>query len=215
MPKVSEDFLLARREEIIDACAKLYETMNFKDITFKEIGKITSFNRTSIYNYFDTKEEIFLALMQREYESWSAELESLVSSNGKMTRDELAKALAHSLEKRERLLKLLSMNHFDMEENSRYENLVEFKKAYGNSLKAVQHCLDKFCPDMNPQDKENFLYAYFPFMYGIYPYAVVSEKQKKAMEDAGVGFVYHSVYELSYNCLKKLLATDKGGGEQA
>lgn len=215
MPKVSEDFLLARREEIIDACAKLYETMNFKDITFKEIGKITSFNRTSIYNYFDTKEEIFLALMQREYESWSAELESLVSSNDKMTRDELAKALAHSLEKRERLLKLLSMNHFDMEENSRYENLVEFKKAYGNSLKAVQHCLDKFCPDMNPQDKENFLYAYFPFMYGIYPYAVVSEKQKKAMEDAGVGFVYHSVYELSYNCLKKLLATDKEGGEQA
>ena len=215
MPKVSEEFLLARREEIIDACAQLYETMNFKDITLKEIGKVTSFNRTSIYNYFDTKEEIFLALMQREYESWTAELEELVTVNAKMTRDELAKALAHSLEKRERLLKLLSMNHFDMEENSRYENLVEFKRAYGNSLKAVQHCLDKFCPDMNPQDKEDFLYAYFPFMYGIYPYAVVSEKQKKAMEDAGVGFVYHSVYELSYNCLKKLLATDRKGREQA
>ncbi|MBR2215740.1 MAG: TetR/AcrR family transcriptional regulator [Selenomonadaceae bacterium] len=206
MPKVSEEFLLARREEIIDACAKLYETMNFKDITLKEIGKVTSFNRTSIYNYFDTKEEIFLALMQREYESWSAELEALVQNNARLTRDELAKALARSLEKRERLLKLLSMNHFDMEENSRYENLVEFKRAYGNSIKAVEHCLDKFCPDMTPQEKEDFLYAYFPFMYGIYPYAIVSEKQKNAMENARVGFVYHSVYELSYNCLKKLLA---------
>ena len=206
MPKVSEEFLLARREEIIDACAKLYETMNFKDITLKEIGKVTSFNRTSIYNYFDTKEEIFLALMQREYESWSAELEALVQNNACLTRDELAKALARSLEKRERLLKLLSMNHFDMEENSRYENLVEFKRAYGNSIKAVEHCLDKFCPDMTPQEKEDFLYAYFPFMYGIYPYAIVSEKQKNAMENARVGFVYHSVYELSYNCLKKLLA---------
>ncbi|MBQ1509791.1 MAG: hypothetical protein IIZ54_02690 [Selenomonadaceae bacterium] len=48
-------------------------------------------------------------------------------------------------------------------------------------------------------------YSRFPFMYGIYPYAVVTEKQRKAMEDARVGFVYHSVYELSYNCLKKLL----------
>ena len=41
MPKVSEEFLLARREEIIDACATLYQTMSFKDITIKEIGKIT------------------------------------------------------------------------------------------------------------------------------------------------------------------------------
>lgn len=206
MPKVSEEFLLARREEIIDACAQLYETMNFKDITLKEIGKVTSFNRTSIYNYFDTKEEIFLALMQREYEAWSAELGELVASHDRMTRDELAKALAHSLEGRERLLKLLSMNHFDMEENSRYENLVEFKKAYGASIKAVERCLDKFCTEMTAAEKKEFLYAYFPFMYGIYPYAVVTDKQKKAMAEAGVDFVYYSIYELTYNCLKKLLA---------
>ena len=205
MPKVSEEFLLARREEIIDACAKLYETMSFKEVTLKEIGTVTSFNRTAIYNYFNTREEIFLALMQREYERWTAELDEMVQGHEQMTRDELARALAHSLEKRERLLKLLSMNHFDMEENSRYENLVEFKKAYGESIRAVGRCLDKFCPEMSEKDKEEFLYVYFPFMYGIYPYAVVTEKQRKAMEDAGVGFVYHSVYELSYNCLKKLL----------
>ncbi|MBQ1335658.1 MAG: TetR/AcrR family transcriptional regulator [Selenomonadaceae bacterium] len=205
MPKVSEEFLLARREEIIDACAKLYETMSFKEVTLKEIGQVTTFNRTAIYNYFNTKEEIFLALMQREYECWTRELDELIKAHEQMTRDELARALAHSLEKRERLLKLLSMNHFDMEENSRYENLVEFKKAYGESIRAVGRCLDKFCPEMNEKDKEEFLYVYFPFMYGIYPYAVVTEKQRKAMEDAGVGFVYHSVYELSYNCLKKLL----------
>ena len=190
MPKVSEEFLLARREEILDACAKLYENMSFKDITLKEIGKITSFNRTAIYNYFNSKEEIFLALMQREYECWSAEVDGLVQDHEQMTRDEIAQALSHLLEKHERLLKLLSMNHFDLEENSRYENLVEFKKAYGESIRAVARCLDN---------------VYFPFMFGIYPYAVVTEKQGKAMEDAGVGFVSHSIYELSYTCLKKLL----------
>jgi len=205
MPKVSEEFLLARREEILDACAKLYENMSFKDITLKEIGKITSFNRTAIYNYFNSKEEIFLALMQREYECWSAEVDGLVQDHEQMTRDEIAQALSHLLEKHERLLKLLSMNHFDLEENSRYENLVEFKKAYGESIRAVARCLDKFCPEMSEQDKEEVLYVYFPFMFGIYPYAVVTEKQGKAMEDAGVGFVSHSIYELSYICLKKLL----------
>ena len=209
MPKVTEEFLQARRDEIIDACAKLYETMSFKDISFKEIGKVISFNRTSIYNYFDTKEEIFLALMQREYELWVKELNALQSKNASLSREELADALARSLEKRSRLLKLLSMNHFDMEENSRYENLVEFKRAYGNSIKAVKRCLDKFCSDMTEKEKQEFLYAYFPFIYGIYPYAVVSEKQRKAMAEAGIDFVYHSVYEITYNCLCKLLMTDR------
>lgn len=206
MPKVTEEFLLARREEIIAACAKLYETMSFKDITLKEIGRVTSFNRTSIYNYFDTKEEIFLALMQKEYELWIEELDALTDSKETVTKDELAAALAHTLENRTRLLKLLSMNHFDMEENSRRENLVEFKKAYGDSIKAVRRCLDKFCPDMSEDDKQNFLYAYFPFIYGIYPYTTVSEKQKQAMEEAGVDFVYNSVYEISYKFLRKLLS---------
>ena len=44
--------------------------MGFKDITIRDIGARTSFTRTSIYNYFQTKEEIFLALLQREYEAW-------------------------------------------------------------------------------------------------------------------------------------------------
>ena len=33
MPKGSEELTNARKEEIINACASLYETMGFKDIT--------------------------------------------------------------------------------------------------------------------------------------------------------------------------------------
>ena len=77
MPKGSEELTHARKEEIIDACAALYETMGFRDITIRDIGAKTSFTRTSIYNYFQTKEEIFLALLQREHERWSADLEEL------------------------------------------------------------------------------------------------------------------------------------------
>lgn len=63
-----------RREEIINACEELYKKENFKDITLKQIGEKTTFSRTSIYNYFQTKEEIFLALFQREYEKWIEDL---------------------------------------------------------------------------------------------------------------------------------------------
>ena len=78
MPKGSEELTLARREEIVNACAALYETMGFKEITIRDIGEKTSFTRTSIYNYFQTKEEIFLALFQREYELWREDLEAVL-----------------------------------------------------------------------------------------------------------------------------------------
>ena len=50
MFKGTPELIAQRREEIINACEQLYQTMNFKDITLKEIGAATSFNRTSIYN---------------------------------------------------------------------------------------------------------------------------------------------------------------------
>ncbi len=205
MPRSSQELTNARREEIIRACASLYETMSFKDITIKEIGAVTSFTRTSIYNYFQTKEEIFLALFQQEYEKWTAELTQVAAENDALTNDELAKALALSLEKRSMLLKLLSMNLYDMEDNSRIERLVLFKKAYGNSIKAVAHLLEKFCPQMNETERQRFIYAFFPFIYGVYPYTTVTEKQQLAMQEAGINFTYHSVYEMVYACSKQLL----------
>ena len=125
MPKGSPELTASRKEEIVNACEKLYQTMSFKEITIKDIGAVTSFTRTSIYNYFQTKEEIFLALMQREYELWAEEMNELAKENETMTTEEFSSALAHSLEKHEQLLKLLAMNHYDMEENSRPERLTE------------------------------------------------------------------------------------------
>lgn len=205
MPKGSEALTNARREEIINACSSLYKTMSFKEITLKEIGKATSFTRTSIYNYFQTREEIFLALLQREYELWSGTLKQIQAEHEKMTRLEFAEVLAHSLEERVNLLKVMSVNHYDMEENSRLERLVEFKKAYGQSIAQVRNCLDKFFPDMTPADKQDFIFSFFPFMFGIYPYTVVTEKQKEAMMQAGVNYVYMSIYEITFAEARKLL----------
>lgn len=205
MPKGSEALTRARKEEIINACADLYETMNFKDVTLKDISKKTSFTRTLIYYYFHTKEEIFLALLQREYEAWIEDLEVLLNTYEQMSVEQFADALAQSLERRHRLLKLMSMNHYDMEANSRMENLVAFKVVYGNAMKAVTRCLEKFFPQLSPLERQSFIYAFFPFMFGIYPYTVVTDKQREALAQANADYVYYSIYELTHSMVLKLL----------
>ncbi|MEY8392938.1 TetR/AcrR family transcriptional regulator [Lachnospiraceae bacterium] len=205
MPKGSPELTQVRHDEIVDACAKLYETMGFNEITMKEIANFTSFTRPSIYNYFQTKEEIFLALFRREYEIWTEDLDRLNPSGGGNTRLDFAESIAHTLERRERLLKLLSTNLYEMEQSSRTENLVSFKVAYGASIDAVRNCLKRFCPDIGVQETEDFIFSFFPLIYGIYPYAAVTEQQKEAMEKAGIHYQYMSIYEIAFLGARKLL----------
>ena len=179
--------------------------MSFKEINLKEIGNVTSFSRPTIYNYFHTKEEIFLALFEREYDRWNAELEDILNSDGNYTGKQIADKIAGSLQSRAQLLRLLSMNNFEMEANSREELLASFKRAYGRSLDLFRSILEKHCPEMSAEEVNAVIYVFFPFMFGIYPYAEVTEKQKKAMEEAEVDYKYQTIYEITYNCLIRLL----------
>ena len=205
MRKVTPEQIARKREEIVSACEQLYQTMSFREITLKEIGNITSFSRPTIYNYFETKEEIFLALFQREYDRWNEDLTAILNGDEQMTKAELSEKIASSLAGREQLLKLLSMNNFDMEANSRQELLTAFKQSYGRSMHLMCMLLEKFCPDMSVTDIQNFIYTFYPFMFGIYPYTAVTERQKTAMKEAGINYVYQTVYGLTYSCLIRLL----------
>ena len=205
MPKGSAELTNSRREEIIAACRKLFQSMSYKEITIKEIAEETSFTRPSIYNYFETKEEIFLALFQAEYEAFAEELNLLCEERESLSPDELASALAQALDRRPMLLKLLSMNLYDMEENARLERLVEFKTAYRDFISAVDHCLQKFCPTLGEKSRQTFLYSFLPFMFGLYPYTMATDKQKAAMEKAGIAYAPVSTYELAYAGIRVLL----------
>ena len=128
MPRGSEALTQARREEI---------------------GKITSFTRTSIYNYFQTKEEIFLALIGREFDLWSDALEQALAEEQTLDRARLAEILADTLSARTLLLKILSMNMFEIEENSSVEQLTAFKRTFGRSFACVDALLAKAAPELD------------------------------------------------------------------
>lgn len=207
MPRASEELTSARKDEIINACAELYGTMGFREITIRDIGARTSFTRTSIYNYFQTKEEIFLALLEREHRLWIADIEAVERENEAMSVEGFAGALSSTLEKRKIMLKLMSMNLYDMECNSRLENLVEFKHAYADAIVAIRRCLEKFFPRMTAADIREFELAFFPFLFGVYPYTSHSEKQKAAMELAGVKHEEYSVGKIVKDFAARVLGS--------
>lgn len=59
---------------------------------------------------------------------------------------------------------------------------------------------------MTAHEVRNFVYIFFPYLFGIYPYTYVTEKQRTAMKNAGVDYATLSVYDLAYACVHSLLA---------
>lgn len=205
MPKGSIELAIKRREEVISVCEKLYEKTSFKDITLKQIGDATLLGRTSIYNYFDTKEEIFLAILKKEYDLWDTDLTEIKENNEQMTAESFSVAIAHSLEKRERLLKILSMNLYDLESFSRVENLTQFKFSYKATLETLSACITKFFKGKGESGAEEFIYVFFPFLFGVYPYVFATEKQRNAMQNAGIEYKSLTIFEIIKNCVYNLL----------
>ena len=200
MIKGTPELVAGRREEIMNACQRLYRTMSFKEITLKEIGSELPFSRPTIYNYFETKEEIFLGLFEREYRLWVRDLEAIEAKA-----DTLAEQIARTLEPRALMLRLLAVNLYDMEENSRMERLVEFKQAYRASVETFDRLLQKAFPHWSDAERRETLVAAFQFLHGVYPYAHSTAKQLEAMEKAGVRYDKKSIYELSLVGLNKIL----------
>lgn len=199
-----KDTIDRRREEIMDACERLYETMGFHAITIKDISTETSFSRPSIYNYFQTKEEIFLGLLSREYMKWNDALKSIIEINADMDEDSLARAIAKSMEERKTLLKISAMNLYEIEENSRDELLVEYKRTFKKSIELFDECLKKHLA-ISDQKSEQIRYAFFPYMYGIYPYSYPTDKQISAMDEVKLSHRDVTIYEMTYQFLKLVL----------
>ena len=192
-----------RKEEVINACEKLYEKLDFKDINIKLIGEQISVGRTSIYNYFGTKEEIFLALLEREYLKWNEDLSALLQ-NEKLDKEVFINKITESLIKRKTLLKLISMNMFEMEANSRIQSITNFKLAFKESISLLEQCLCKFF-NLKESEAEEITFTILPFLVGIYPYTSLTDKMKEAMNKANLEYKFYTDKEMIKMGLEKIL----------
>ena len=71
-------------------------------------------------------------------------------------------------------------------------------------MQAVRRCL-KAHTRATDEEAEEFLYALYPFLFGLYPYAEVTKKQKEAMALAEVPYRRCTIAELARSLVEKLI----------
>ena len=195
-----------RQEEIIAACAEIYQKKGYEAVNFKAISKKTSISRPGIYNYYETKEEIFLDILRLDINKWENDFKFHFESINQMTKEEFCTFLADSVVAHEKYLELLAVYMRPIEKNSRLEKLAEFKKATYLFFLIFRKGLDKYFPDIPKEKKSIFIFYSMTIVYGAYPLTHLSEKQVKAMKKAEPEYETPDFREVCYYAFLKILS---------
>lgn len=170
-----------RKKEILDVTEDLFMNMEYQDITLAVIAEKTSISRPSMYNYYKTKEEVFLDLSKREYLLFNESLKSAFSR--KMSREQFCKKMTDTLWKHQPFLKILSLHSSVIEEKCGTEVMYDYKKSVQPLFETFSLILSKQFPDSSEQSRELFKVHFFMYAYSLYPAGHIPEDQAKVMQE--------------------------------
>jgi AcrR family transcriptional regulator len=69
------------REDLLDAARVLFARHGFNGASVDQIAETAGFTKGAVYSNFDSKEELFLALLERQLDRSVAQLEALLDQN--------------------------------------------------------------------------------------------------------------------------------------
>ncbi|HJD39699.1 MAG TPA: TetR family transcriptional regulator [Candidatus Blautia stercoripullorum] len=208
--KVKKESLVAnRQQEIIKACEELYETMEYEEISIKEIAKSTSICRSNIYNYYQTKDEIFLDILEKDYLSWMEDIKDRMTGEEEPGRESYCRNIAATAALHPRLLKLMSVHYITIEKNCSLEKLTAFKYAIHPFQETMEEILRIYFPKAPREKIQNFLFLLLSLIQGLYSMTSLCEKQVRAMQEVDPDYqmpdfttaLYQALYILTSDLL--------------
>ena len=201
----TEDQIAGRQKEIIAACDAIYREKGYAAAHFKAISGITSISRPSIYNYYKTKEEIFLDVLKLDYQKWEKELKAHYKKTQKMNKKGFCAFLSKLIARHEKYLELVTIYIHPIEVNSRLEKLTSFKTVMHGFFETLLEGVNKYFPRTANHKKQAFLFNLMVMVTGAYSYTHLSEKQIQASLNADPEYKTPVFRRIVYSLLMMLL----------
>ena len=195
-----------RQDEIINACYSLYLNGKYDDITFGKISEMTSISRPSIYNYYITREEILLDVLEKEYLKWYENFKNSFNENIRLTKKALSDLLIKSFNNCNIFLRLLSIQYSIIEKNCSFEKLTQFKMNTQVIFKSLETVVGRTFPRSKLSNRANFVLMLFSSIGELYETCNTSETQIKAMKVANRDYSLPNFKELCTQYIETLIS---------
>ncbi len=173
----------AKKLEIVEVAARLFHEEDYGAITMSRIAREAGVAKGTLYLYFRTKEELFLALLMDRLQGWFADYAPLLRDlSGPMHPKDLAAVLAQAATTRPDLIRLIALLHGVLERNISVEQARDFKRQMLAFSMGLGQALERVFPMFQPGDGLHFCLYYYSIVVGLYQMSSPAPDVKEALD---------------------------------
>jgi AcrR family transcriptional regulator len=171
-----------RREAILLAARELAAERSVREVSLGDIARRVGLAKSNVLRYFETREEVYLRLLLREWEAWQVDVAVKLWSRPP-TPDGIAATLAHTLAERPLLCDLLSQMAEALERNVSAQMAREFKSSTIPMVSDLGAIITELLPGMDPEDGRETISAAIVIVAGLWPMANPSPRVQAMLAD--------------------------------
>jgi AcrR family transcriptional regulator len=180
----------ARRTAILAAARELLAERPVAEISLRELSCRVGLAKSNVLRYFDSREAIFLEVLDSTWTDWLSSLEETLADPGPaepgFAREErLAGTLATSLAERPLLCDLVSSMGAVLERNISLEFARGFKRRAAANTERLGTLVRKRIPELSPDAAAHFAGAVVIVVSGLWPYANPTDAVATAAAELG------------------------------
>ncbi len=173
---------LERRQVLLSAAWSLFQSTTFDAITVAQIADEAGLAKGTVYLYFKTKEEAFLAVTQEQLERWFDDLDARLAKLGTSDAANVGRAIATSLTKRPELLRLLAILHTTLEVKASVDAVRAFKHFLRLHLSQTGAAMERGLPFLTVGQGARALLQLYALVIGLQHVVTLSPVARQVVQ---------------------------------
>ncbi|KMT65908.1 TetR/AcrR family transcriptional regulator [Catenovulum maritimum] len=177
-----------KRELILSTAAELFDIEPDALPTAAAIASKSGIAKGTVYLYFKSKEEIFLALLEEHYQAWFADIRSAITAD-KPDSDEIINAICHYIESQPQFFQLASLSSSIIEQNVDSEILLNFKQRLVQIVTSASQDLASRLELDEHETCAQLLMRSYAMLIGLWQISHPPEKNAEILQDPSLSLI--------------------------
>lgn len=174
----------ARRARILAAAANLFAQSDYAAVSMEQVARLAGIAKGTAFLYFETKETLFLSLLNDALDAWFASLNTaLESAPAPLTTLAFTRLVEASLRDQPAVLRLIPLVHPLLEHNVSVQNIRAFKRMLLNHVVTTGARIETRLEYLQPGQGAQLLNRIYALLIGLQSVANPAPLVRQVLEE--------------------------------
>jgi AcrR family transcriptional regulator len=173
-----------RQEAILEAALVLFQKKGLENVTLADIAEKVGTVKSNIYRYFNSREHIYLRVLQRQASEWEKRvMPALEALKRKGTAAKVAEVLTRSFIQSVEYSTLITVINTVLEKALSPELVIDFRAAFFERRKRLAQALAAALPAADAEEIFPLTLHIFTHVAGLWPLCHPSSESEKLLRE--------------------------------